>query len=215
MVRGPAWAEYHLLLSPSPRPFTRIAREIRTPGGAPLVALLLARWRLECQGDECAPVELSLSLGRDPNARLLRRELEAQASRVPSLQLRLREDEAAPHVPYRILMWPPGDSSTQGAAASTSGAPQVLQCGESNTSVIQIEIEPGKHPQVLEVPVAEAAGSEVQAAARAWALLLGLGVDRAGELAQSALEAWRAKPVEGRVAGEVAWREVERVEAQG
>ncbi len=213
-LSGPAWAEYHLLLNepslnePSSA-FTRIEREVRAPGGAPVLALLLARWSAERPQHPVASVELSLTLGRDPNARLLRRELEVWAGRLPSLRLKLREDEAAPEVPYRILTWPHAGASTWGAAASTSGGlqelPRVLQCGEIDGSY---RVERG--PQVLELPVAERVGHEVRQAALAWAVLCGEPPQRARELGAAALGCWLRQPVPRRIAGDLPWREVER-----
>ncbi len=217
-VSGPAWAEYHLLLSQpshnashdSSRPFTRIEREVRVPGGAPVLALLLARWSLEEARALFSGVELSLALGRDPNARLLRRELEAWVARLPALKLQLTEDEGAPEVPYRILMGPHGEASPQDAGSATSGAAQpvsrreVLQCGAIGGSY---RIECG--PQVLEAPLAEFVGHEVREAARAWSLLRGESPERAQGLGHAALGCWKEKPVLERIGRDLTWREVE------
>ena len=192
-VRGTAWAEYHLLLGDSSPHSTRIEREIRTFGGAPTVAVLLARWCAEKDNSAHVRVQLSLALGRDPNARLLRRELESWASRLPNLRLSLQEDADAPEVAYRILMWPQHH-------ASTCGAPQVLQCGEIDW---RYEITAGH--QTAEIAGDEALGEEVRQAALFW----GLGRKNARNLAAAALRCWNAQPVLERVACDLSWREVE------
>ena len=193
-VRGAAWAEYHLLLGDSSPHATRIEREIRTFGGAPTMAVLLARWCAEEQDASHIQVQLSLTLGRDPNARLLRRELESWQSRLPNLRLALREDEAAPEIAYRILMWL--------GPASTCAAPQVLQCGEFDW---RYEITTGH--QTLELAGDESLGDEVRQAAIFWELVS--RKKNVKNLALASLRCWNAKPVLQRVACDLSWREVE------
>jgi hypothetical protein len=194
-VRGAAWAEYHILLGDSSPHATRIEREIRTFGGAPTIAVLLARWCAEEQDTARVVVRLSLVLGHDPNARLLRRELESWAFRLPNLRLDLQEDADAPEVAYRILMWPQH-------GAITYGVPQVLQCGEIDW---HYEITTGH--QTLELTGDELLGDEVGQAA----IFCGLGTHRKNvrNLAAAALRCWNAKPVLERVACDLSWREIE------
>jgi hypothetical protein len=205
MISGPAWAEYHLLLddpnSPSetqPPSFMRIEREIRTLGGAPAIALLLARWRLELHGSSSAPIELSLLLGHDPNARLLRRELQLWAELLPNLRLRF-EEEGALEVPYRILMWPHATSTCSWQE------PSVLECGDISGSIY---LRVGA--QVLELPLRAAVGHEIALAAQVWAASHGYFEHKSAEVwANAALAAWRAQPLLERIGHELAWRQVQ------
>ena len=199
-VRGAAWAEYHLLLGDSSPHATRIEREIRTLGGAPTMAILLARWCAEEKEEKDAAsvvVHLNLVLGRDPNARLLRRELEGWAARLPNLRLNLQEDEAAPEVAYRILMWPQHD-------ASTCIVPQVLQCGEIDW---RYEITGGH--QTVDIVGDESVGDEVGHAALMWAILTRRFGKRRKDAFLAALRCWNAKTASERVACDLSWREVE------
>lgn len=218
-MRGAAWAEYHLLLGDSSSHATRIEREIRSFGGAPTMAILLARWCAEEQSVAHVRVQLFLTLGRDPNARLLRRELEAWAARLPNLRLHLQEDAAAPEVAYRILMWP------RQAASTWDGPPQVLQCGE-----IEWRYEAQRGPLPLVLAGNAAAGDDVRRAASLWALLEG-GRDefeqklqgfnkhdparneRTRKLFLAAQKCWNAKPVLDRILCNLSWREVEAAAA--
>lgn len=195
-VQGAAWAEYHLLLGASSPQATRIDREIRAFGGAPTMAVLLARWCAEEQSTAHLKIKLRLVLGRDPNARLLRRELESWTSRLPNLRLELTEDEAAPEVAYRILMWPQHDAST---AASTCGPSQVLQCGE-----IEWHYEIQFRHETAELAGDESVGDEVRQAALVWGARKGKP-----NLSVAALRCWNAKPVLERIACDLSWREVE------
>ena len=195
-VRGAAWAEYHLLLGDSSPHATRIEREIRTFGGAPTMAVLLARWCAEEPSASHTQVQLSLTLGRDPNARLLRRELESWQSPLPNLRLALREDADAPEVAYRILLWP--------GPASTCTAPQVLQCGDINW---RYEITTGH--QTADITGDESLSDEVRQAAVFWGLVTLENRKNVMSLALAALRCWSAKPVLERIACDLSWREVE------
>lgn len=207
VVSGAAWAEYHLLLGDSPahatlsaqscatRHATRIEREIRSFGGAPTIAVLLARWGQENPQTAHLRIKLSLNLGRDPNARLLRRELESWAARLPNLRLQLRDDSSAPEVAYRILMWPP-------AASTCSGPAQVLQCGDINW-----RYEIGNVREIAGISGDEAVGDEVGQAALFWALANGTSHQQ--KVSVAALDCWSSKPVLERIACNLSWREIE------
>jgi hypothetical protein len=213
-VTGASWAEYHLLLGESSHHCTRIESEIRTCGGAPNVAILLARWCAENSSTSHIIVQLSLMLGHDPNARLLRRELEKWQSKLTNMRVHIQEDAAAPEVAYRILMWPQ-------ASASTWNKPQVLQCGE-----IDFGYQVRRAERVFAVGGHEELGDDVRFAARAWGSFKGsraefqstLGnskearlerIDAADELAEAALRCWNRKAATERIACELTWAEIE------
>lgn len=207
-VTGASWAEYHLLLGESSHHCTRIEREIRTFGGAPTIAVLLARWAAEKPETSHLAIEISLALGRDPNARLLRRELQNWQEKLPNLRVSIEDDEAAPEVAYRILMWP----REPGSAASTWGAPQVLECGEiEHDYQIAGAGEDAKHTGAKGL---SASGGVASAAAYEWSKLSrDAGARRDGRDAPSivrgAERAWEQLGPHERIACELSWGQVE------
>jgi hypothetical protein len=198
-VRGPAWAEYHLLtVAPTPeQPFARIVSEAHAPGGSPLVAFLLARWCEE--EDSSCIVRLHLETGSGPNGRLLRREIEKRVSNFPNLRVEFESSAGATET-YRILHWA---CEHTGAALQVSGStPQVLQHGEIGAAY-EVEHAGGKY---LQAP-REAWDDAVGIAARAWATHCGVG-EAVDLWARGAARAWGAQVLARRWECALNWGEV-------